>query len=630
MRKHLIVAVIVCTAAFWLTACGERVVETPEETQEDRNRPDENMNIEEMILQEDPHFIVVDLGDYEYYYAIYNSDGETVKEGNAYRWQPVITYIDDDTIEVYTSAGTGVYFCTYYDILHDKLSKSYESPLAAEYGKVAYLDWAVDAKEAVLVVEDLFEENGYQGEFYLDIPKVVSAVNDALFLDDNFLCISYLSQDLQEDKLGILDLRDGTVTIGFSQVIYSIDPKLYDAETEREYKEAFYAAITNQAVMDYQGGRAVYFRDYFQGPKDLNDLSYLFLDCDGDGLPELVMGDFSETKGLYSNGYCVLKYVPEEERIVFSLSDIYWEVFSKGLKMVLGHPLEMVSFSEAFGEGFSQEMPDDGEDYSQWLFEYWIDFQEEWDLPYADEKTFEQIKKAYAEVDFFGEFEKGDESVYDEYITKYYELLQNNMPVYDPVTDTYIPVMEYDEFGWYYEDYGQTNFEYYLFDIDGDELPEMAIQTYGHGYYVFDYNADTEEYSVWYPMGGIWYTIMGTRKVQWAGNGHNLAFYQLDERGEEECETFFFSRYKNEEIYLCMVMLPKYADSSKEIAVTEEMKNQGVYEKSSGQWYFRITQEQFDELAEKYWEAYHLADKQWEEGSYTYEELFGSLSSPEI
>lgn len=695
MRKHLIVTVIVCTVAFWLTACGERAVETPEETLQDRNRPDENMNIEGIILQEDPHFIVVDLGDYEYYYAVYNSDGETVKEGNISGRGPTISYINDGLIQIFYSAGTNVYFCTYYDILQDKLSKSYESPLAAEYGKVAYLDWAVDAKEAVLVVEDLFEENGYHEEFYLDIPKEVTAVNDAIFLDDNLFCISYLSQDLQEDKLGILDLRDGTVTIGFSQVFYPIDSKLYDAETEQEYKEAFYAAITNQAVMDYQGGRAVYFRDYFQGLKDLNDLSYLFLDCDGDGLPELVMGGFSETKGLYSNGYCVLKYAPEEERIVFSYrmysgymplgsgqwgsgtknsdkecytfqsvdvhgieeADIYfehtdlngqssyymrvgqtgfyieqaqWEEFSKGLKTVLEHPLEMVSFSEAFGEGFSSEMPDDGKDYSQWLFEYWIDFQEEWDLPYADKKTFEQIKKAYAEVDFSGEFEMGDESVYDEYITKYYELLQNNMPVYDPVTDTYIPVMEYDEFGWYYEDYGQTNFEYYLFDIDGDELPEMAIQTYGHGYYVFDYNADTEEYSVWYPMVGIWYTIIGTRKVQWDGNGHNLAFYQLDERGEEECETFFFSRYKNEEIYLCMVMLPKYADSSKEIAVTEEMKNQGVYEKSSGQWYFRITQEQFDELAEKSWEAYHLAEKQWEEGSYTYEELFGSFSSPEI
>ena len=259
-------------------------------------------------------------------------------------------------------------------------------------------------------------------------------------------------------------------------------------------------------------------------------------------------------------------------------------------------------------------------------YDHWMDLVTEWDLPYADEKTFDLIKKTYAEVDFFGEFEIGDVNVYDEYITKYYELLQNNMLIYDSETDMSIPVMEYDDFGRYYEDYGQTNFKYYLFDIDGDKLPEMAILTYVHGYYVFDYNSDTEEYSIWYPMGSSWYTIIGTRKVQWAGNGRYLAFYQLDERGEEECKTFFFCRYYNSEIYLCMVMLPKYADSSKEITVTEEMKNQGVYERSSGQWYFRITQEQFDVLSKEYKEAYELAIKQREEVSYTYEELFGSLT----
>lgn len=66
MREHLIVAVIICTVFIWLTACGEGAVETPE----DQIGSDENINIEEIILQEDSHFIVVDLGGYEYYYAI--------------------------------------------------------------------------------------------------------------------------------------------------------------------------------------------------------------------------------------------------------------------------------------------------------------------------------------------------------------------------------------------------------------------------------------------------------------------------------------------------------------------------------------------------------------------------------
>lgn len=313
MRKYRIVVLIVCTM-LWLTACGGWTAEMPE----DQVAQDTNKNIEaEIILQEDPHFTVVDTGGSEYHYTIYNSDGETIKEGTTLGRVPTISYINDRMIQISFFAGTNVFFCTYYDILRDKFSKQYESPLAAEYGRVAYLDRGIDAKEAVLVIEDLFVENGFHEEFYLDIPLVIPAVTDAIFLEGHLFCILYRSQDLQEERFSILDLSDNTIMTGFSPRIYPTDPALYDAETEREYKEAFYAAITNQAVMEYQGGRAVYFLDYFQGLYDLNDLSYLFLDCDGDGLPELVMNGFSGTVGLHSDGYCVLKYVPEEERVIF-------------------------------------------------------------------------------------------------------------------------------------------------------------------------------------------------------------------------------------------------------------------------------------------------------------------------
>ena len=96
-----------------LTACGERTVKTLE----DQIGTEVDINIEtEKILRKDPYFIVMDVGEYEYYYAIYNSDGKLVKEGNTYQWPPVVTYIDGDTIEIHTSAGTGVFFCAYYDI----------------------------------------------------------------------------------------------------------------------------------------------------------------------------------------------------------------------------------------------------------------------------------------------------------------------------------------------------------------------------------------------------------------------------------------------------------------------------------------------------------------------------------
>ena len=76
-----------------------------------------------------------------------------------------------------------------------------------------------------------------------------------------------------------------------------------------------------------------------------------------------------------------------------------------------------------------------------------------------------------------------------------------------------------------------------------------------------------------------------------------------------------------------MVMFPNYADREKRWEITEEMKQQGVLEESSGQWFFKITDEQFEELARPYMEALELArERRWEE-MYTYEELFGEYET---
>lgn len=690
MRKHLIVAVIICTVFIWLTACGEGAVETPE----DQMGSDENINIEEIILQEDPYFTVMDMGGYEYYYAIYNSDGKLVKEGNAYQWQPVITYIDGNTIEIHTSAGTGIYFCTYYDILHDRFSELYESPLAAEYGKVAYLDCSVTVGETVLVVEDLFEENGYREEFYLDIPKVVTAVTDTIFIDDDLLYILYRSQDLQEERVSIIDLRDCTVTTGFSQRIYPINSELYNLETEREYKEAFYAAITNQVAMEYQGGRTVYFRDYFRNRNDLSDLSYLFLDCDGDGLPELAMDGFLQ------EGPCILKYLPEERRVaVFiqlrsedwvllgpgeagccfyltSYADHYnyitwnsqgeteqvlffehnynsskkkdeylvgtnplfyiekelWDEITEGFFEAMEHPMEMMSFEEVFGEDFSPKMLDDGEDYYQWLYDDWYDCYDYWwerNLPFADEKTFKTIKAAYGEIAFQGEFQQGDLELQEKYKRGFLKLLRNELPFLNQETGEMIYLKDFRDLTGDYE-LDITKCKYIFFDADEDGVPELGIRNedYRLEEYFVKYDVETESFILWYEMIGSWEMWFGSGKLAnpWGGAKYQY-FAQLGENGEIECQTNCISDWYSEDLHLHMVMLPDYADEEREVTVTEEMMAQGVFIRYDNQWYFRLTEGQYNEVTAAFLEAYNWAGEEIYKVTYTYDELFGSFST---
>ncbi len=155
----------------------------------------------EEIIQEDKHFKVLYKGNYEYYYAIYNTDGRIVQEGEGK--QPGIWYINGNIIRVGINAGTNTLCTTYYDTKNDRLSEVYISPVAVKYGRVAYVSFR--QKDAFLVVKNIFDEDYYQ-EFYLDFSFGVSLVYDAEFLDRNTLLIYYKSGEEYEKKLRILKL----------------------------------------------------------------------------------------------------------------------------------------------------------------------------------------------------------------------------------------------------------------------------------------------------------------------------------------------------------------------------------------------------------------------------------------
>lgn len=265
------------------------------------------------------------------------------------------------------------------------------------------------------------------------------------------------------------------------------------------------------------------------------------------------------------------------------------------------------------------------------VFDHWMDFSgtsfsEDLGLPYADDETFEAIKAAYEQIDFFGEFQSGNQEVYDEYKEKYKELLENDGLVFDPEEEVSVPFSQIDIIKYHIENYGLQKFAFYFFDIDGDDLPELSVHyEYGGNICILDYDSKKDVFSVWYPLGSYWYSLIGTKKVQWMGLGKYLVSYFLDESGKEACETFFFYNRYSEDVYLAIVMLPKYAEEEKNTELTETMKSQGIYTRLDGQWYFRITDEQYRELAKPYWEAYDMAQEKIKEVTYTYEELFGGM-----
>ncbi len=249
------------------------------------------------------------------------------------------------------------------------------------------------------------------------------------------------------------------------------------------------------------------------------------------------------------------------------------------------------------------------------------ELEEDLSLPYIDEAAYEIIKAAYTQIDFCGEFEKGNPETYEEYQEIFRKLLRSEIPYTDMETGEKIYIKNSTLFDDLPSELERC--EYSFFDIDGDGSQELYISNLGcKG--CFKYKPEEQEIILWY-LRGFWCTwdvLTGTGKVQYQRNGQYFLFYQYDENGNEICNTYFSFRKYNDENFVYLVRMPEYAGKEKE-SVPEELKTQGSFELYRGKWYFRINKEQYEELLDLYFGAYETALEKMKEVTYTYDEFMG-------
>lgn len=250
----------------------------------------------------------------------------------------------------------------------------------------------------------------------------------------------------------------------------------------------------------------------------------------------------------------------------------------------------------------------------------WMYYKDE-EVPFVDEEIFGLIWEAYKEADYTVGCEKGDLSVYEDYKQKFWRLLQNEIPFWDRETGKEVYIKDWTD------SRGIAKIKYieqcifYFFDVNGDGLPELCVSG-GHTA-VFAYDAAVDRISLWSWTGP---EITGTRTGAYYPNHATevCQFFRFDADGDMEFEILFWAEHSDLYHYdINMVMLPNYADRDKRWEITEEMKQQGVYEESSGQWFFRITDEQYEKLEKPYVNLLSLAYSRRRECAYTYEGLFG-------
>lgn len=165
---------------------------------------------EEVLLTKDKYFDTGYVKNIEeddtrnYYYNIYNADGKCVKSKKGVQFEPRIRYIDEMTIEIFLSAGSDTFYCTYYDISKDIFSEQYEGRMAAKYGKIAYLEYINGVLS--LTVKNIFDGDCDKKRYTLDFAPMVQPITNAEFIGENILYISYYSGMNHLEKEQIIDL----------------------------------------------------------------------------------------------------------------------------------------------------------------------------------------------------------------------------------------------------------------------------------------------------------------------------------------------------------------------------------------------------------------------------------------
>ena len=245
--------------------------------------------------------------------------------------------------------------------------------------------------------------------------------------------------------------------------------------------------------------------------------------------------------------------------------------------------------------------------------------------PYVDEELYLCIKEVFDEIDWDVQYLLGDESKYDLYREQFIKLLKEEISVVDDRGyETTLSQFGEIQFDTNYPDYDPNHYNYYFYDVDGDGTPELGMTNNQRFVYIFKYEETTDKVVMW----DVYYygmAIMGTGKFHWwARNQHGLK--GLDQNGD----YIYLARFKADggrkyenagddgyDGWAYFVALPNYVE------LEEWMLEQATYKDDpyEANYFFRVTKEQFDELDERFDEAFYESQRKKEDVTYTYEEL---------
>jgi len=264
------------------------------------------------------------------------------------------------------------------------------------------------------------------------------------------------------------------------------------------------------------------------------------------------------------------------------------------------------------------------------------------EIYYVDDGVFKIIKEIYGKIDFGGKFNKGNEEDIDLYKNQYLRLLKCEVPFFDKQTQKEYFINEFSEMD--YNDpypqliyngelsdvYDPNSYIYYFFDMDGDGNPELCVTNERRFVYIIKYEPNSSRFTLWHEITG-WTSLVGSKKLRYYSGTHPIrwAYIELDQYGDEECWVLFYleeyyDEEKNQVDTIYALTLPEFTDKSKNFESYVSIKHQAFFtDQYDSQYYFRVTEEQWNELTKEFFDARDLAKEGINEVRFTYDELFG-------
>ena len=387
---------------------------------------------------------------------------------------------------------------------------------------------------------------------------------------------------------------------------------------EARYEFCLGEEETYQAVLEIEDGEPMqYHFTLYRGNKEMQDISWTsrfesypeFLDANRDGYVDMMVATDQvpayEIHDLYiwnNQSACfeqvayddVLAWIEIEEDGIrnwirngdgYILQTLQW----RGKELIRVKEEEITPISETAQSGAKS-------------FDSTRDFPYE-NMQVVSDEVYEVLKDAYGKMDFSVEFKGGNIEDNSEYIYAGLKRTEQEMKKID-------------------EHFDPHEYIYYVFDMDGDSLPEICVWKYMT--YIFKYDAEEDKVHLWREIKSPWEQVFGTNKLGWNWEGVRCSMCRLDQNGDTVSGVCFMEEAawsNGKETFL--VTMPFDLSDDQKFVWTGKMKSEAYYSREDDLFFFPVTKEQYQELTKRFYEAETLADQERKKVGYTYDELSG-------